>query len=241
MKLPALWLMIFVCLAVCARAETRALLVGVSDYDDSIGLADLKGPANDVALLRRVLKDRGVSDITTLTNGSDGGTAPTRAAILGAFANLAEISKKGDFVYIHLSGHGTRQNDLGGDETDGLDEVFLPSDTARAEPGAGTIPNALVDDEIGRAVDAIRASGADVWLVMDSCHSGSGLRTAAPGTASRYVDPATLGVQVKASEETETQVTEDQVEESAWRIYCFLCSTVHRSRAGGEFCRREWG
>ena len=189
------------------QAETRALLVGVSDYDDSIGLADLRGPANDVALLTRVLTDRGVSDITTLTNASEGTAAPTRQAILDALADLAATSQPGDFVYVHLSGHGTRQSDLNGDETDGLDEVFLPSDTARAEPGSGVIPNAIVDDEIGQAVDAIRASGADVWLVMDSCHSGSGLRAASPGVASRYVDPATLGVQVSVSAQAESHGT----------------------------------
>lgn len=100
--------------------------------------------------------------------------------------------------------------DQDGDETDGLDEVFLPTDTARAAPGAGVIPNAIVDDEIGRAMDAIRATGADVWLVMDSCHSGSGMRTASPGTASRFVDPAVLGVEVTVSGQAEPQAVGDQ-------------------------------
>lgn len=208
MKVAILCLLFLCALPFGAQAEIRALLVGVSDYDDSVGLADLKGPANDVALLTRVLTDRGVSEITTLTNDTEDGIAPTRAAILAGLANLAAVSEAGDFVYIHLSGHGTRQTDLNGDETDGLDEVFLPSDTARAEPGSGTIPNALVDDEIGQAIDAIRATGADVWLVMDSCHSGSGLRAAAPGVASRFVDPAVLGVQIKILAQTEQQVTE---------------------------------
>ncbi len=193
-----------------AQAETRALLVGVSAYDESIGLANLRGPENDVALLSQVLKNRGVQDITTLTNGETGDAIPTRAAILAAFADLAATAQNGDFVYIHLSGHGTRQADQNGDESDGLDEVFLPTDTARAEPGAGVIPNAIVDDEIGRAVDAIRASGADVWLVMDSCHSGSGLRAGSIGTASRFVDPAQLGVDVRASEQAEAQISVDQ-------------------------------
>ena len=93
-----------------------------------------------------------------------------------------------------MSGHGTRQPDANGDETDGLDELFLPADTARAEAGSNSIPNAILDDDIGAAVDAIRAAGADVWLIMDSCHSGSGLRAASPDVASRYVDPSLLGV-----------------------------------------------
>ncbi len=175
-------------------AETRALLVGVSRYDESIGLASLRGPANDVALLRQVFSARGVGTITLLADGIEGAGVPTRLAILSAMADLARVSVAGDLAIIHLSGHGTRQADQNGDETDGLDEVFLPGDVGRAEPGARIIPNALTDDEIGAAVLAIRTTGADVWLVMDSCNSGSGLRAGAQDVAARWVDPATLGV-----------------------------------------------
>ena len=35
-----------------AAAETRAILIGVSDYSDEIGEKDLRGPANDVRLMR---------------------------------------------------------------------------------------------------------------------------------------------------------------------------------------------
>lgn len=185
------------------RAETRAVLVGVSDYDDSIGLADLRGPENDIRLLQNILSNRGVSDMIVLADGVDGGIRPTRDAILSALGDMAVRAQDGDLVYIHLSGHGTRQIDPEGDETDGLDEVFLPADTARAEPGSNRIPNALVDDELGRAVTAIRATGADVWLVQDSCHSGSGLRAASTRTATRFVDPATLGVKAAPSRQDE--------------------------------------
>lgn len=195
-------------LATPGMAEMRALLVGVSDYDDSIGLADLKGPANDIRLLHSVLDGRGVADITVLADGVTGGGIPTRANILTAMANLAARSGAGDLVYVHLSGHGTRQPDPQGDETDGLDEVFLPADTGRAPPGSNAIPNALVDDDIGKAVHAIRQTGADVWLVMDSCNSGTGLRAAAPGTAVRYVEPSVLGVDAQGTGQTEAQIIE---------------------------------
>ena len=177
-----------------ANADTRALLIGVSHYDESIGIPSLRGPANDVRLLRDTLANRGVTDITILADGVEGGTRPTHAAILAAFAGLAASSGSGDLIFVSMSGHGTRQPDENGDETDGLDEVFLPADTGRAESGARTIPNALVDDEIGAAVYAIRQTGADVFLAMDSCHSGSGLRAGSPDSAARYVDPAILGV-----------------------------------------------
>ncbi len=205
-------------------AETRAILIGVSDYDDTINLADLQGPANDVRLLQTILTERGVSDLTVLADAVDGGTRPTRDAILGAFADMAGRAGAGDLVYIHMSGHGTRQADREGDETDGLDEVFLPADTARAEAGSNMIPNAIVDDELGRAVTAIRQTGADVWLVLDSCHSGSGLRAASPRTASRFVDPKVLGVDVDASRQTEAEIIETDGPEPPGGLLAFYAA-----------------
>lgn len=225
MRWGAWFLSVFLsCSGAAAQAELRALLVGVSDYDDSLGLADLRGPANDITLLHQVLRARGASDITLLADGVPGGSVPSRAAILAAFGDLAARATAGDLVYIDLSGHGTRQGDPEGDETDGLDEVFLPADTGRAEPGSNRIPNALIDDEIGAAVRRIRQTGADVWLVMDSCHSGSGLRAAAPETAARFVDPALLGIDVAASRLGEAQVIEDSGPEPPGRFLAFYAA-----------------
>lgn len=181
-------------------AATRALLVGVSDYDDAIGFSDLRGPANDVVLMRRVLEARGVDTLTVLADGVEGAQSPTRGRIDEAFADLAAEAKRGDLVIVYLSGHGTRQPDQNGDEADGFDEVFLPADVTPAAPGSGEgIPNALVDDDIGAAVRAIREKGADVWLIMDSCHSGTGVRAAFTSARARFVDPAILGVSRSAT------------------------------------------
>ncbi|WP_163886967.1 caspase family protein [Aliiruegeria sabulilitoris] len=174
------------------------MLIGVTDYDDA-AIPDLRGPVNDVRLMRDVLDRRGVEAITVLASGLDGAEAPTRAAILAAFDAQAEAAHPGDFVYIHLSGHGSRQLDSEGEETDGLDEIFLPMDVARAPSGASQLPNAITDDEIGEKVAAIRARGADVFLVMDSCHSGSGMRAAEPSLAERQVDPGLLGIDLSAA------------------------------------------
>ena len=193
-RLSQWFLLACVLVAAPARAEVYALLVGVADYDDSTGIADLRGPPNDVALLRSVLLRRGVSQIVTLAYGTAQSPRPTRAAILAALDELIGRVSAGDFVFLHFSGHGTRQRDQNGDETDGLDEVFLPADAGPADPATGLISQGLADDEIGSAVSALRAKGVDVWLVMDNCHAGSGLRAGAPQIADRYVDPVLLGV-----------------------------------------------
>lgn len=185
-----------------ALAETRALLVGVSDYDDSLAIPDLAGPPNDVRLLAAVLTARGVADITLLSDGIEGAGAPTHDAIVAGFEALAARSGAGDLVMIHLSGHGTQAIDVDGDEADGLDEVFLPKDSAPGPAGSGRIANALVDDEIGGLLDAIRATGADVWLVMDACHSGSGMRALGETAVARYVDPVVFGIATTGARET---------------------------------------
>lgn len=198
-RLMALLFGSIIFIAPFAHATSYAVLVGVSDYDESIGLSDLRGPANDVRLLRDVLQSRGDFTITLLADGVDGGIDPTRDNILGALDRLVSEAQSGDFVYVHLSGHGTQQGDQNGDETDGLDEVFLPRDTARATPGTTVIPNAIVDEEFGARVSALRAKGVDVWFVLDSCHAGSGLRAGSPRVATRFVDPAALGVNISTA------------------------------------------
>ena len=179
---------------VTATAEDRALLIGISDYKDSSGITDLRGPSNDVQLLSTVLAERGVTDIRILADGVPDAIRPTRDAILSAFADMAQVSDAGDLVFVHISGHGTRQPDDDGDEADGYDEVLLPSDADKVPAGARFIPNAITDDEIGEALAAIRARGADVFLVADTCHSGTIARDASTVAAARFVDPLALGV-----------------------------------------------
>lgn len=165
-----------------AQAETRhALLVGVNEYRNLSPASWLVGPANDVARILDHLTGSealGFSrdDIIVLANGpveADG--EPDRLAILEAMASLADRVEPGDFVYLHFGGHGSRQKAADpGSEPDGLDEIFLPADTGRSS--GGIYPNALVDNEIGEAIDRIRAAGAFVWAVFDSCHSSSATR-----------------------------------------------------------------
>ncbi|WP_454610638.1 caspase family protein [Labrenzia sp. MBR-25] len=201
MPMKKIFFFIFLLLfsALPAMAEVRALLVGVSDYQDDSGIPDLRGPRNDVLLMRDILIKRGADDITLLAHDVEDANEPTHRAILESLEAMAGRSGPGDLVYIHLSGHGSRQIDRNGDETDGLDEVFLAADTRKADDGSNELPNALTDDEIGQGVLAIREKGADVWLVMDSCHSGSGLRATTDFSAIRNVDPQDLGINLSAA------------------------------------------
>lgn len=183
------------------RAENRALLVGVTQYPSLDKAQWLVGPANDVALAKEVLSGQRfkfpAKNITTLAGWPENKEQrPTRDNIARAFAKLAGEAKKDDFVFILMSGHGSQQpanEDAGDIETDGLDEVFLPADTTQWNPSTGTIEGAIIDDEIKVWTDKIRAKGAFVWIIFDSCHSGTMTRgTESTGRVNRRVDPNLL-------------------------------------------------
>lgn len=196
-----------------AEARTnRGLIVAVTKYPNFPEKNWLVGPNHDAVLVRDYLETNTIApfdakDVTVLADGVEGAKAsPTHAAILGELKALAETSTAGDFVYIHFSGHGSQQPELAkGSETDGLDEIFLPADTDLWKDRTVGVPNALMDDEIGAALDAIRAKGAFVWFVVDACHSGTATRDVVPDSdfvKERELDPvADLKVSTQAMAE----------------------------------------
>jgi len=203
-------LMLFCSAASFAEARERALLVGVTRYP-SLGLErQLRGPINDVRMIRDVLirqfqfRDE---DIVTLTETRPGeaGTAepaappdlmPTRTNIVARIKRLITDAAPGDVIVILFAGHGSQQpnnNPDQDDEPDGLDETFLPRDIGRWDGKNATVANAILDDELGQWTEQLRDKGAHILLIADCCHSGTLLR----GTeVSRWLDPGALGVPV---------------------------------------------
>lgn len=216
-KIPSSILLSLFLLAICALpsgafAASRALLIGVSAYPSSTSIADLHGPRNDVSLMWRYLRESGFSgdEIVVLADGIPEGPAfpasaaePTYAAIIRELDALAAHDyQDGDMVVIYYSGHGTTlpqtpETALAQPEAGGRDQALLPADTGEWTDTGGLV-NALVDDEIGEKLDAIRARGVDVWFVADACNSGGSTRATLGGEQTRYVDPALLGVPTQA-------------------------------------------
>jgi hypothetical protein len=86
---------------------------------------------------------------------------------------------------------------------DGLDELFLPVDIGPWSDQVGEVQNALVDDEIGALIDGLRAKGANVWAVFDSCHSGTATRAvdgAEDEVRMRQLPPEALGIDLDSVE-----------------------------------------
>jgi hypothetical protein len=196
-------------LPVAAR-ENHALLIGANSYPRLEERFWLKGPSNDVDLVQRYLTGAAPvpfapGNVTVLTDGLPGGQAPTLGAIRAAFAALTARVEPGDFVWLHFSGHGSQAPaaDPAG-EPDGLDELFLPVDIGPWSDSVGHVENALTDDEIAGLIGALRAKGADVFAVFDSCHSGTVTRAAPPEGEEvrlRQLPPEALGLTAEALEE----------------------------------------
>jgi hypothetical protein len=191
-------------------AADKALLVGVSSYPALPKHLQLAGPANDVRLMRHMLVQSGLpeANIRVLASGAPrAADAPTRAAILAALADLAATATAGDWVVVYLSGHGSQQPQgvplNGYIEPDGLDEIFLPQDVGTWDGKAGRVAGAIIDDEIGLALNAIRAQGAHVWAIFDTCHSGDmakGVGDLERKPVTRHVAPQALGVPQAATQ-----------------------------------------
>jgi len=181
-----------------ASARTHALLIGVSSYPSLSQEYQLAGPANDVALYRQLLLERGAAtaDIRVLADGVQGGALPTRSAILEAFQGLTAKANTGDLIFVLMAGHGSQQPAApGSNEPDGLDEIFLPRDVGRWRGETGSVANAITDTELSAALWKLRATGAVVWGVFDACHAGT-LARAEPLFAQRdrYVPADLLGI-----------------------------------------------
>ena len=164
-----------------------ALLIGCTRYP---GLRtpersyDLVGPRNDALLLEKLLTERygfRPGDVVKLIEGLGPQLGPTRANIERELKRLASKARTGDFVVITYSGHGSQQPDqIPPDpvdpEPDGMDEILLPSDASRPSVGGTAVPNALVDDDFHKLLEAIMKTGARTCVVIDACHSGTSTR-----------------------------------------------------------------
>jgi hypothetical protein len=122
---------------------------------------------NDVRQMSETLKSRfgfpGDGNMRILTDAR----ATTRA-ILDGLAWLTAGTSPGDSLVFHYSGHGSQVPDKNGDETtDRLDEILCPYDLDWDHP--------LTDDDLAAACVAV-PQGALLTVILDCCHSGTGLR-----------------------------------------------------------------
>jgi hypothetical protein len=142
----------------------KALIAGINNYPD----APLRGCVNDCLLMYKVLSEKfgfATKNIDLITDGD-----VTKKNLLARLKNLVTGAAPGDTIFFHYSGHGSQvmSNDwTNTDEADGRDEILCPVDLDWNDP--------IRDHDLGRIFKLVPA-GVHVLVVLDCCHSGTGLR-----------------------------------------------------------------
>lgn len=143
----------------------KALLVGLNIYPDPAHA--LRGCLNDVRQVRAALREHlGFADPSCLRVLTDRGA--TTGAIKEGLGWLVSDAAPGDVLVFHYSGHGSQVRDRDGDErSDDLDEIICPYDLDWRHP--------FTDDDLHAALRGV-PPGVNLTVVLDCCHSGTGLR-----------------------------------------------------------------
>ena len=164
----------------------KALIVGINLYKLPAG-PNLKGCVNDAQNVAYTLNALGIVPATPKTMKIITDANATKANIMDGLAWLIKGAKKGDVLVYYHSGHGTQYADIEGEEIDHKDEALCPNDIVTA--------GAIRDDDLRKVFSKLTA-GANLEVIVDTCHSGTVTRNfspdgaANPGTTrSRYMNP----------------------------------------------------
>ena len=151
----------------------RALCVGINEFKSLPMSSWLSGCVNDANDISKTLKGLGfTSRSITVLRDKDA----TRKKVMAALDKLVDGSAPGDHLVFTFSSHGTQVPSAAGDpdETDGLDEAFACYDIKSAGDGWDR-KTVIVDNEL-RDLFARVPDGVLVEVLLDTCHSGTGLK-----------------------------------------------------------------
>ena len=141
----------------------RALLVGINYLGSQYQLSGCINDVNNMASFLQKSLGYENKNIVMLTDNTL--LKPTRANILKGFDSLTALLKTGDEAFFHYSGHGLQIPDYNGDEESGYDSAIAPIDFTRS----GFISDDIIRTNLIQKVP----SGANLYVVIDACHSGT--------------------------------------------------------------------
>ncbi|MDP2074719.1 caspase family protein [Hydrogenophaga sp.] len=159
--------------------------VSAAHYEGWTGpLAACEFDAHDMAALAQ---SRGMKSTLLITKKA------TRANLLAALRKAAKTLVAGDYFFMSFSGHGGQVPDVSGEEDDKQDETWCLFD------------GQLIDDELYYELSKFK-SGVRIFVVSDSCHSGTVVRAARPppGTPAQRprIMPPAVGMRVYAAHQS---------------------------------------
>jgi hypothetical protein len=168
-----------------------ALCVGINGFANLPMASWLNGCVNDAQDISRALRQQGFTtrNMTVLTDAQ-----ATKQAVMAELTELTDRARAGklDRLVFSFSSHGTQIKDLDGDERDGVDEAFACHDIAQ-KGDQWDRDTVIVDDELHALFSGLPDSVL-VEVLLDTCHSGTGLRDGdiLQGRRPRYLPPPTI-------------------------------------------------
>lgn len=143
----------------------KALIVGVDRYKNSAW--NLEGCTMDAAVMSGMLQDHfgfpGDNVRLLLDNRA------TKANIETRLDWLVRNAKENDALVFFFAGHGSQVRDRDGDELDDqMDEILCPHDLDWDDP---------LSDDVLHTYFAKVPTGANLTVIFDCCHSGTGTRS----------------------------------------------------------------
>ncbi len=174
--------------AAARKPQALSLHIGINEvsaahYEGWTGpLAACEFDAHDMAA---IAASRGMKSTLLITKKA------TRANLLAALNKAAKALAAGDFFFMSFSGHGGQVPDVSGEEKDDKqDETWCLFD------------GQLIDDELYYELSKFKA-GVRLFVVSDSCHSGTVVRAGRPqpGTPAQRprIMPPAVGMRVYAA------------------------------------------
>lgn len=144
------------------KGTTRALVVGISEYQDD-GIPDLRFAHRDAQAFADYLSERPVDRVLPENLKLFINEKATGGNVHGALRGLVKDSQPGDKVVIYFAGHGDVET-LYPDEPGHLLVYDTPANNYSA--------NSLRLDDVRRTVNALVKREVQVMIVTDACHAG---------------------------------------------------------------------
>lgn len=187
-----------------------ALCVGINEFEHLPKSSWLQGCVNDARDLAGLLQaGYGFpgADISILLDSQ-----ATKERVVAQLNSLLDRAASGELQHIvfTFSSHGTQIPDSSDDEADRLDEAFACYDINNS--GDSWDPATVISDDELFTLFARLPDGVLMDVVLDTCHSGTGLKSLdlLPGRRPRFL-PAPTARGVAATEFTESRALRDLV------------------------------
>jgi metacaspase-1 len=219
----------------------KALCVGINEFVNLGRGSWLRGCVNDADDIAEMLckkLDFDAADVTILRDSE-----ATKANVMAELTKLVN-DPDADHLIFTFSSHGTQVPNTDSDaEVDGVDEAFACYDI-NDKGGDWDRATVIVDDEFRELFTNVRD---DVLLevVLDTCHSGDGLRKLdlTPGRRPRFLPPPTAEGVRKLQNKPNTKRLRDAVSElpADTRPVLFAACKSEQTSADAHFGGRANG